>query len=73
MMKKLKDHLLKKFPDMGKIGFYLSRRSKTVHMGLDLPLYSIKNYTNLIEEINKLLAMDLGFQLVYPQLVLTVK
>ena len=65
----LKDHLLKKFPDVGNIGFYLSRRSKFVHMVLDLPLHSIKNYLNLIEEINKFLALDLGFELVYPQLV----
>ena len=42
-------------------------------MGLDLPLYSIKNYPNLIEEINKCLAADLGFELAYPQVVLTVK
>ena len=77
MMKKrvqlLKDHLLKKFPDVGNIGFYLSRRSKFVHMVLDLPLHSIKNYLNLIEEINKFLALDLGFELLYPQLVLPVK
>ena len=44
-------------------------------MGLDIPLYSIKNYPDFIEEINKFLAKDLDsrFQLVYPQLVLTVK
>ena len=53
--------------------FILSRRRKFVHMGLDSPLYSIKNYPNLIEEINKVLAMESGFELVYPQLVLTVK
>ena len=69
----LKDHLLKKLSDVGNIGFYLNQRSKFVHMGLDLPLYSIKNYPNLIEEINKCLAADLGFELAYPQVVLTVK
>ena len=42
-------------------------------MGLDSPLYSIKNYPDLIEEINKVLAMESGFELVYAQLVLTVK
>ena len=42
-------------------------------MGLDLPLYSIKNYPDLIEEIYKFLAMESGFELVYPRLVLTVK
>ena len=55
------------------VGFYLSWRSKFVLMGLDSPLYSIKNYPDLIEEINKVLAMESGFELVYTQLVLTVK
>ena len=57
------------------VGFYLSRRSKLVHMGLDIQLYSIKNYPDFIDEINKFLAKDLGssFEFVYPQLLLTVK
>ena len=44
-------------------------------MGLDIPLYSIKNYPDFIEEINKFLAKDFDsrFELVYPQLMLTVK
>ena len=71
----LKAYLAKKFPEVACAGFYLSRRSNYVHMGLDIPLYSIKNYPDFIEEINKFLAKDLDsrFQLVYPQLVLTVK
>ena len=68
----LKDYLLKKFPDVSNIGFYLSRRCKFVRMGLDVLLYSIRNYSDLIDEINKFLSM-VGFELVYPQLVLTVK
>ena len=59
----LKAHLAKKFPKVAGIGFYLSRRSNNVHMGLDIPLYSIKNYPNLIEQINKLLAKDLDSRL----------
>ena len=63
----LKSYLVKKFPELNDgVGFYLSRRSKFVHMGLDLPLYSIKNYPDLIEEIYKFLAMESGFELVYP-------
>ena len=42
-------------------------------MDIDSSLYSIKNYPDLIEEINKFLAMESGFELVYPQLILTVK
>ena len=40
-------------------------------MGLDVPLYSITNYEDLIEEINIFLAKDFGFrfELVFPQLV----
>ena len=53
--------------------FYLIRRSKFVQIGLDLPLYSTKNYPDLTEEINKSLAMESGFELVYPQLLLPVK
>ena len=70
----LKSHLSAKSPDVN-VGFYLSRRSNFVHMGLDVPLYSIKIYLDFIEEINKFLAKDLGsrFELVYPQLVLTIK
>ena len=70
----LKSYFVKKFPELNDgVGFYLSQRSKFVHVGLDLPLYSIKNYPDLIEEIYKFLAMESGFELVYPRLVLTVK
>ena len=71
----LKCHMAKKFPQVTGIGFYLSHRSNYVHMGLDMLLYSIKNYLDFIEEIIKFLAknLDLRFDLVYPQLVLTVK
>ena len=71
----LKAHLAKNFPEVVGVGFYLNHRSKYVHMGLDIPLYSIKNYPDFIEEINKFLAKDFDsrFELVYPQLMLTVK
>ena len=70
----LKSYVLKKFPEVD-VGFYLSCRSKFVHMGLDITLYSIKNYPDLIDKINKFLTKDLGsrFELVYPQFVLTVR
>ena len=66
--------MVKKFPELNDgVGFYLSRKSKFVHIGLDSPLYSMKNYPDLIEEINKVSAMESGFELVYPQLSLTIK
>ena len=45
-------------------------------MGLDLPLYSLKNYSDFVKEIHKFLSRDLDSNrllLVEPQLVLTVK
>ena len=44
-------------------------------MGLDVTLFSIRNDVDFIDEINKFLSKDLGwrFELVCPQLVLTVK
>ena len=55
--------------------FYLNRGSTYVYMGLDISLYSIKNYPDFIGEINKFSDKDLDsrFELVYPQLVYTVK
>ena len=45
-------------------------------MGLDLPLYSLKNYSDFVKEIHKFLSRDLDSNrllLVELQLVLTVK
>ena len=45
-------------------------------MGLDVPLYSFKNYPDFVKEIHTFLEKDLDsrrFQLVEPQFVLTVK
>ena len=71
----LKGHLAKKFPEVTGVGFYLSRRSNVILMGLNISLYSIKNYPDFIEEINNFLAKDLEsrFELIFPLLVLTVE
>ena len=61
---------------MAGVCFYLNRGSTYVHMGLDISLYSIKNYPDFIGEISKFSDKDLHsrfFELVYPQLVYTVK
>ena len=70
----LKRYLSKKIPEVD-VCFYLNRRSNFVHMGLHVPLFSVKNYPDFIAEINKFLSKDLGtrFEFVYSQLVLTVK
>ena len=54
-----KSYLSKKFLEVD-VGFYFGRRSKFVHMGLEIPLYSIKNYPDFIDKINKFLTKDLG-------------
>ena len=70
----LKSHLSKKFSQVV-VSFYLSRKSNFVYVGLDVPLYSIENYPDFYDNINKFLAKDLSprFELVYLQPVLTVK
>ena len=42
------------------VGFYLSRRSNFLHMSLDVRLFSIKNYPEFIDEINKFLSKEIG-------------
>ena len=47
-----------------------------MHMVLDVPLYSLKNYSDFVKEIHKFLSRDLDsnrFQLIELQLILTVK
>ena len=46
----LKQRVKKDYPDI-EFDFYLSHRSKFVHMGLDLPLISINDYHKLIKFI----------------------
>ena len=56
------------------VDFYLSCRSNFLDMWLDVSLFSVENYPDFIDEINRFLSKDLGtFELVYSQLVLTVK
>ena len=70
----LKRYLSKKFPEVD-VDYYLSHRSNFVHMGWDIPLFSVKTYPDFIDEINKFLSKVLGtrFELVYPQLIVTVE
>ena len=51
--------MAQKLTEVTGTGSYLRRRSNYVYMGLDMGLYSIKNYTDFIEEINKFLAKNL--------------
>ena len=49
----LNNVLKKDYPNL-EVEFYLSRRSKFVHMGLDMFLRKIQNYEQLINDIDKL-------------------
>ena len=70
----LEKHMNSLFPNL-KINFYVSKRSKYVHMGLDLPLFSIKDHDRIINEIKEFMfdELDERFKFCFPQLVLTVK
>ena len=54
----LKMILKEKFPDIT-VGFYLSKRSKYLHMGLEQSPSSIENYKDFKEEIYKFLSVKL--------------
>ena len=70
----LEKHMNSLFPNL-KLNFYVSKRSKYVHMGLDLPLFSIKDHDRIINEIKEFMfdELDERFKFCFPQLVLTVK
>ena len=55
----LKSQLSKTFME-DDVGFYLSRRSNFLHMSLDVPLFSVKNYPEFIDEISKFLSKEIG-------------
>ena len=49
----LENVLKKDHPDIN-LGFYVSRRSEFVHMGSDVPLTKIKNFQELLRQIEGL-------------------
>ena len=49
----LSNVLKKDYPDI-KLEFYVSRRSKVVHMGSDVPLNNIRSYEKILREIEGL-------------------
>ena len=54
----LESHLKKKFPHV-KLQLCLSCRSSYVHMGLDIKFSSLKNYSEIIAELNYFLSKNL--------------
>ena len=62
------------FPNWN-IHFYVSKRSKYVHMGLDCALCTLKDHENIICEVRDFMydELDEPFTFCFPQLVPTVK
>ena len=67
----LKMTLKEKFPDIT-VGFYLSKRSKYLHMGLEQSPSSIENYRDFKEEIYKSLSVKLDSKFKMIDLLLLV-
>ena len=70
----LKSTLVEKYPDL-KIYFYVSRRNRCVHMGLDQALHSILNFEKIINEMESIWTVrkhDNKFVFVYPELIHSV-
>ena len=53
----LEEVVKKDYPDI-EFQFYLSRRSKFAHMGLNIPLISIDNHLKLVNFIQDLLGAE---------------
>ena len=67
----LEKYLNSLFPNLN-IRFYVSRRSKYVHMGLDRTLFTLKDYRGIIAEIKDFMfdELDKRFSFCFPQLVI---
>ena len=67
----LEKHLNSFFPNLN-IRFYVSRRSKYAHMGLDRALFTLKDYRGIIAEIKDFMfdELDKRFSFCFPQLVI---
>ena len=69
----LESHLKKRFLCV-KFRLYLNRRRSYVHMGLDVALFSLRNYHEIIADINHFLSKNLDnrFLVNYLRLIKTV-
>ena len=71
----LKSTLNEKYPNL-KVDFYVSRRNRYVHMGLDQPLHSISYYEKLINNIESIWTArkhNDSFVFFHPKLIHSVK
>ena len=70
----LEEHLKRKFPEI-KIELYVSRRTKLVHMALDIPLFAFSRYNSIISEIHEFMKEELDdkWKPMFPSLVSTIR
>ena len=71
----LKKFLNDKYPHID-FDFYLSRRVQNVHMGLNYSLLTLREYEQIIPDIEELWIMkrhDMKFKFILPQLIHTAK
>ena len=70
----LEEHLKRKFPEI-KIDFYVSRRTKLVHMALDIPLFSFSRHNSIASEIHEFMKEELDdkWKPMFPTLVSTTR
>ena len=71
---KLEYHINKTFTDIT-VGFCISKRNNFVHLGIDESRLGVKNYANIIAEINFFFQENLSnkFLVNYPYSIPTVK
>ena len=71
----LREIVKKDYPDIN-FEFYLSRRSKFIHMGLDMPLISIVNHREILKVIENYWNDNKGddlFKICVPRLIAATK
>ena len=70
----LEEHLERKFPEI-KIDLYVSRRTKLVHMALDIPLFLFSRHNSIVSEIHEFMKEELDdkWKPMFPTLVSTIR
>ena len=72
----LEQNLNEKFPEF-KVSLYVSRKKENIHMGLDVPLFSLVRHDQLIKEIKTFkmfsYSIEKHFKVVFPQQIRCTK
>ena len=70
----LEEHLKRKFPKI-KINFFVSRRTKLVHMALDIALFLFSTHNSIVSEILEFMKekLDDKWKTIFPTLVSTIR